>query len=180
MAQLRKTLGSASDPGMLALQRLMATQSAATLARWSVGYAAGHYLPLYEKCAREAGVADPDALESVLMVADGYLEGALDSAQAKQAISASRTIARSALFSPVAQAAARACSTAASVVFSPTSALGMCGYGAAAYAYDKAGLDSARVTYDQLAQEEFARQLESLSEDCVPNEPNPIKTSWNC
>lgn len=180
MAQLRKTLGSATDPGMLALQRQMVTQSATTLARWSVGYAAGHYLPIYERLARQAGIQDADALESTLMVVDGYLEGHMSAAQAKKAIAASRTIARGTLFSPTAQAAARACSTAASVAFSPTSALGMCGYGAAAAAYDAAGTDQPRATYDQLAQEEFARQLESLQEDSVPDEPNPIQVDWNC
>ena len=39
MAKLRKMLGSAKDPSVIALMELMNTQSKTTLARWAVTYA---------------------------------------------------------------------------------------------------------------------------------------------
>ena len=46
MAKLRKMLGSADSPGVVALMRQMETQSRETLARWSAGYARESLLPI--------------------------------------------------------------------------------------------------------------------------------------
>ncbi len=178
--QLRRTLGSITDEGMVALMRQIQTQSVQTISRWCIGYAATYYLPIYERLAREAGIQDVQNMESVMTVADGYLEGAFTRAQLKSAITLGRQIARATLFSPVAQAAARACSVAASVPVSPTSSLGMCGYGAAAVAYDELGTQATAQAYDERAQREFARLLASLVDQSVDGEPHPADIDWNC
>ncbi len=165
----RKTLGNPTGPGMTSLARLMEAQPTRALASWCVGYAAGHYLPIYEQEAAAAGI-DPETagrMEHILMVVDGYIEGMLSDEQAKTAIAAARSVAQETFFSPAAQAAAHACSAAASVVFLPTSALGMASYGAAAVAYATEGLKQTAARYDELAEEEFARMLESLAEDAA-------------
>ena len=48
MAKLRKMLGSADHPGILALMRQMETQSHKTLVRWCTDYMISKILPLYE------------------------------------------------------------------------------------------------------------------------------------
>lgn len=57
MAKLRKMLGSADHPGILALMRQMETQSHKTLVRWCTDYMISKILPLYE--ARNAGDTRP-------------------------------------------------------------------------------------------------------------------------
>lgn len=80
----------------------------------------------------------------------------------------------------IAQAAARAISTACSVVQTPTGALGFTFYAAAAIIYEQVGLEEKPAVYDALAAEEMARTLASLQEAAVPDEENPAKINWHC
>ena len=99
MAKLRKMLGSADAPGVVALMRQMETQSRETLARWSAGYA-----PLRDAARQETA--------------------------------------------PAVQAALRAIGTAAAVMQTPTNALGMTFYAAAALAYHTLGEGADAAAYD--------------------------------
>jgi hypothetical protein len=172
---LRKTLLSVDSPSIVALMRLMETQSKATVAAWAVAYAQDHYLPLYDA----ARPADPRPA-AALAAARRWLAGDVKLPQAKPAILACHQAAREAEGDPIAQAAARAVGQAASSIHAPTHALGLAFYGAAAVAYATAGLAADATVYAAIAAEEGARLLASLQEAAVPNEPHPARFNWNC
>ena len=52
--------------------------------------------------------------------------------------------------------------------------------GAAAIAYDRAGLDESPEVYDKIAAEECAKMEAALSAVAVENELNPVKIKWRC
>ena len=81
---------------------------------------------------------------------------------------------------PIAQAAARAISTACAIYQTPTNALGFIYYGAAAVAYDEFDLDKAQTEYDKAAKKEWQKALSSLKQHAKQNETNPVKVKWNC
>ena len=142
MAKLRKMLGRADDPEIIALMRLMETQSSRTLACFAADYARENWLPVYEAHCPQ----------------DGRVREALDAAAAW----------------------ARAAATAAGVMGTPTNALGMCFYGAAAVAYHTLGVCAPAGKYDEAAAREFVRIHEALSRTAVPDEAHPVKINWNC
>lgn len=174
MAKLRKMLGSADHPTVIALMRLIETQSRETLGAWAADYAKVHYLPVIEK---KSGDARPkQAIDAV----NQYLNGALTLKEYKVFLAAARKAAQEAKDDPILQAAARAIATACSTLQTPTGALGFVFYGAAAAAYHSAGLEETADTYDELASEELMRILDSLKAAAVPEEKNPVKISWGC
>jgi len=81
---------------------------------------------------------------------------------------------------PAAQAAARTCGQAAACIHTPTHALGLAFYGAAAIAYDRVGTAETPEVYDKIAAEECAGMEEALRVVAAENEPNPAKLNWNC
>lgn len=175
MPKLRKMLGNVTDPVIQSLMRLMETQSRSTLARWAIDCARERYLPIY----KSAYLGDPrlrDALSAVRSV----LQGTRKLADIKPTLRAAAGPGRETSQNPAAQAAARAVAVACSAVQTPSSALGFTFYGAAAVAYDTAGLSADANTYDALAAKELESLLESLRQIAVPNEQNPVKISWNC
>lgn len=174
MPKLRKMLGDIGHPTVVALMRLIETQSKATLARWATAEAELRYLPIYEK--------RPDASpipRQTIEACRAHLNGALPLAELKPLLKQARTLA-AAETDPTAQAAARAIATGCATVTTPTNALGYLFYGAAAVAYDRAGLSESAETYDALAEEALDRALKSLQAVAIPNEPNPAKINWNC
>ena len=57
MAKLRKMLGRADDPEVVALMRLIETQSRRTLACFAADYARENWLPVYEaRCPQDSRV----------------------------------------------------------------------------------------------------------------------------
>lgn len=175
MPKLRKMLGDMNAPECLALMRLMETQSAETLAAWAVDYAKNHYLSIYEKeCPADTRFRD------LIAVCEAYIEGKQQLNTTKLALKEGRTIARDIVNQPVAQAAARAISTACATIQTPTSALGFLLYGAAAVAYEQAGLHETVAVYDALAMDELKCALSALQQAAVPNEPQPAKLNWYC
>ena len=175
MAKLRKMLGRADDPEIVALMRLIETQSRRTLARFAADYARENWLPVYEThCPQDARVRE------AIAAAVAWADGALKAAPAKEKIKAAVCAAKDAQEQPAAQAAARAAATAAGVMGTPTNALGMCFYGAAAVAYHMLGVSASAEDYDQAAAREFERIYEALSRVVVPDEPDPAKINWNC
>lgn len=176
MAKPRKMLGQADSPYILALMRLIETQSKETLANWCIDYAEEFMLPIYEKeCPGD---------KRPLMALDAarkWLCGKMKLPEVKKIIlNECHAAAREAENKPVAQAAARACGQAAACIHTPTHSLGLAFYGAAAIAYDRVGINESPEVYDKIAAEECAKMAESLRRVSVPNEPNPAKINWNC
>ena len=171
--KLRKMLGSIDSPECIGLMRLIETQSKETLAKWAVGYAQENYLPVYEKTGENGCYAR--AVEAC----NAFLAGETKLADVKPLLKEARESAAKET-DPIAQAAARAISTACSTVTTPTGALGYLFYGAAVFAYTTAGLEASAEEYDALASQELARALDSLHAVAVENEPNPAKINWNC
>lgn len=174
MAKLRKMLGSADAPETVALMRAIETQSRETLARWALDCAEQRYLPLIPR-SDDAGMI----LYQTAAAVNAYLSGELPLKALKPLLADARKTA-AAISNPVAQAAARAASTAFAVIQTPTNALGFTFYGTAAYAYQTAGSDADAATYDRLAAEESTALLESLKAVSVPGETDPVRIRWNC
>ena len=175
MAKLRKMLGKLDNPDIIALMRLIETQSQQTLSRWAIEYTAEKCLPIFERQLPE-DTRPSDAIHSCR----AYLNGESKLSQVKPFLKAAGQAARDADGFPAAQAAARAIGTACAVVQNPPGALGFVFYCAAAVAYDHAGTDQTQDIYDRLAEEEIAAILHSLQTAAIPDEPNPVKIDWNC
>ncbi len=171
---LRKMLGSAEHPEIIRLMRLIETQSKTTLTRFAADYVAERYLPIVEVILPE----DP-RLHAAVEAVRAHLDGAPLSA-VKAAVKEARAAAQTLGKEPVAQAAARAISTACAVAATPTNALGFAFYGAAAHAYHTAGIKADSTVHDELATQELARIRASLEAVCVADEPNPVKVDWGC
>ena len=62
----------------------------------------------------------------------------------------------------------------------PTNALGMTFYAAAALAYAALGEDASPADYDAYAEAAFARMLDSLRAASVPHEAHPAHLDWHC
>ncbi len=175
MATLRKMLGSADHPVIISLMKLIETQSSETLIRWSVNYAESHYLPIIEE-RRPQEERPGKAVEAV----GSYLNQEMSLKDLKPFLADSRKAAQEIKDDPIAQAAARAVSTACSTAQTITGALGFTFYGAAASAYAAAGLSEKPEVYDELATAEFERIFQSLKSVAVPDEENPVRVKWNC
>ena len=170
MAKLRKMLGSADAPGVVALMRQMETQSRETLARWSAGYARESLLPIC--LAAHPQDTLPARLPALAM---DWAEGKT----VRPLLAALRDAARQET-APAVQAALRAIGTAAAVMQTPTNALGMTFYAAAALAYHTLGEGADAAAYDACAEELFAGMLASLQSVSVPKEEHPARLDWHC
>ena len=174
MPGLRKMLGSAEHPTVIALMRQMETQSHATLARWAADQAEALALPVY----LSAHPDDP-RLPEALTAVRRFLSGELPAAGLAAPLKAARQAAQEAS-DPAAQAAARAIATACGAARTPTSALGFTFYCAAAVAYAQAGPSASPAAHDALADEVFAHLLTSLRAASLPDEPHPARLQWGC
>lgn len=168
---LRKMLGSADHPAVIRLMRLIETQSAETLRRWTAVEVRDHMLPI---------AGDDAALTHAVNTALAMETGREAMCSLKDAVKAARTIAQGMTDDPVRQAAARAVATACAAAVTPTNALGFAFYSAAAYAYHTAGLNASREEYDALATVELERLCESLEAVCIRDEANPVRVDWGC
>ena len=203
MAKLRKTLGRIDEPNVVALMRLIETQSVQTLAGWACEYAKQRYLPLLQKSQMDSSIQ-----EQALAAVEDYLRGQLSLAKIKPQLKAASQAAAAIKDQPMEQAAARAIAVACAVAQTPTNALGFLFYGAAAAAHggehrgeapealvqvdvhalvDAEGAHAAHLglaqkqgSYDQAATQELAEALQSLQECAVKHEENPVKIDWNC
>lgn len=175
MPKLRKMLGDVNSPECVSLMKLIETQSQATLSSWAVSYAKDNYLPIYE-----SQYPGDFRLRDILSACEEYLRGRLPLRDLKPSLRDAAQIARDAADHPIAQAAARAVSTACATVQTPTNALGFLFYGAAAAAYSGSGLTQPPETYDTLATAEFEKAHASLQHSSIPNDPTPVKINWHC
>lgn len=175
MAKLRKMLCDINSPECIAMMKLIETQSKATLASWAIGFAKENYLPIYEKqCPEDARLGEAVA------ACEKHLAGEILLKEIKPIIKEAQLLARDVEGDPVAQAAARAVATACATINTPTNSLGYLFYGAAAVAYDTAGLEKSAEVYDALASAEMKKALADLQEKAVKDEPKPAKIKWGC
>ncbi len=144
---------------------LIDTQSASTLGRWAAVYVEERYLPILSRHC--SGQPVDERFATAIKQAIACADGNATLKDTKPALRAAHT-------------AARAISTACGVIQTPTNALGFAFYGAAAAAYDEAGLSADSAEYERLADMEFKRIIASLRHAAVENEPHPVKVRWNC
>lgn len=175
MAALRKMLGHIEEPTVKELMNIIETQSKQTLAEWSCSYVKEHYLPVYETTCPE-----DKRLHNAISAVEAHLKGTLTLKELNPIVKEAMLAAREAKDNPIAQAAARAVSTACGVSKTPTNALGFTFYGAATAAYSHAGLSETPEVYDALATKELTTILESLKAAAVADETNPAKIKWGC
>lgn len=175
MAKLRKMLGSPDSPYIISLMRLIETQSKHTISCWAVFYAQQVMLPIYEKSALKS-----ECVRSALETAQAYLVKEKKLTEVKAAAKEVMAQAKQPGLSPSEQAAVRAISSSLSSISTPTSALGMCFYAAAALAYDRVGTEETDAVYEQIATEECQKMYQRLQEIAVEHEENPAKIDWNC
>lgn len=170
MAKLRKTLGSPTEPAVVALMEGMEGKSKETLTTWAMAYVTEKYLPL---------VAETPLFAELLEKTKDCMTGNLPLKDWKALLAEARK-ASAAEKEPVREAAARAIVTACGTWQTPTNALGFCFYGAAAMAYHQAGTAETKETYDMLATKELEQILASLMQvKTAPNE-QAAKLQWNC
>lgn len=175
MAKLRKMLGNIKSTECINLMNLIETQSHETLSEWAVNYAEENYLSIFLE-----NVPQDDSLKSAIKACREYFEGEKTLKDIKPFLKTAAETARNISDNPIAQAAARAVSTACAVVQTPTNSLGFLFYGAAAYAYHKLGLSENAENYDKAAKEELQKAFDELKKGSVQDEPNPAKINWNC
>lgn len=167
-------LGDVNGETAVSLMRTIETQSKITLLKWSVEYAKDRYFPLLESDFKIVPL-----IEETLQKTDDYIEGKVTLNDVKNSIRELRK-SISSIKEPVSQAAAKAIVTACGVITAPANSLGFIFYGAAAYAYSRAGIKESAEIYDALAEEEMKNALESLRAASVKDEENPVKINWNC
>ncbi|MDR0435324.1 MAG: hypothetical protein LBH11_00895 [Propionibacteriaceae bacterium] len=174
---VRKTLGDWREPYAQQLMALIGTQSKATIATWCVGYAAEHFLPIWQ-----TDMPGDDRPAAALAAARSWLAGEIKLPEAKPVILACHAAARESEGNGkyAALAAARACGQSASVIHSASHSIGMLWYGAAAVAYATVGVGQPAEVYARIAADEGWRQLAALEGIAVPDEPRPAKIKWVC
>jgi len=174
--KLRKTLGDVHSPTVTALMDLIDTQSKDTIRKWCLGYAEDKMLPVFEKHC--PGDARP---RNAIDAAHDYINGKVKFPVVKNIIlNECHAAARELDANPIAQAAARAVGQGSGVVHTLTHSLGLFFYAAAAFAYDRIGLNATEEEYSEIAQEVCLDYTAALRAIAVENEPNPAKLKWNC
>jgi len=174
--KLRKMLGDVNSPEVIALMKLIDTQSKPTIRKWCIDYTEIHILPIFEK--RSAG---DDRPRNALKAARDYLDGKVKFPIVKDIIlNQCHAAARELDSDPAAQAAARACGQGSAVVHTLSHSLGLYFYGVAAVAYDRIGTGGTAEEYDKIAKEVCADLTTALQTVAIEDEPNPAKIKWHC
>ncbi len=168
--KLHKTLGKPDSPYIISLKRLIDSQNKETIARWCLGYAEAHILPIFERrCPGEPGP------RRALEASRAWFKGSVKLPAVRAIIlNECHAAARELNHDPAAQAAARACGQAASCCHAAGHALGLAYYGAAAIAYDEAGIDAGDETYQSIAARECAKMEAVLRAICTPPPPDTV------
>lgn len=175
MSKVRKMLGNAESPHILALMNQIDTQSKATLVKWGVSYVEKNILPIYL-----AHCKNDDRLVNALDGAKKWLEGNCDMAQIKLLVAEAYAVAKELDNDPIAQASSRAIGQAVAIIQRPSHALSIAFYGSASIAYDKYGLSQSAEYYDDVAKEVGDDLLSELKKISVQDEKDKVKIKWNC
>lgn len=177
MPRYPKTIGNYDCPRILSILRLAETQSKRTLSIWCIAYASERLLPIYE-----SAFPNDDRPRCALANARGWLEGRVTFAEAKETNNRAHNAATEAEGHPAAQAAARAIAHAALTIHVSAHCMGIAFYGAAAIAYDRAGMSAEPEMYLQIAESAWSEMEAMLRDVAVSNEPNPATINldfWN-
>ncbi|MDR2045145.1 MAG: hypothetical protein LBQ15_12470 [Clostridium sp.] len=174
--KLRKTFGDVHAASVIALMRIMETQSKVTIANWTLRYAEQKILPLFVKhCPHDGRPAH------AIAAAREWLAGKVKLPYVKQIIlNECHAAARELDNHPVEQAAARAIGQAAGSIHTASHSLGLYFYAAAAVGYDRLGLDASETEYQAVAEEVCADYTAALRAVMVTDEPDPAECKWNC
>lgn len=174
--KLRKMLGDVNAPSVIALMRLVDTQSKVTICNWCIDYAEKNILPIFEKyCPHDKRP------RNALNAARDYLSGKVKFPVVKDMIlNHCHAAARELDDHPAAQAAARACGQGAAVVHTLSHSIGLYFYGAAAVAYDRLGTEANEDQYSIVAEEICGELTAALTAVAIKDEPNPAKIKWYC
>jgi len=175
MPKYRKMLTNPNADYIQSFMRLLETQSTETIAKWCIGYAEEHILPLWTQ-----EFPEDTRPATTLATMHDYLNGKTKLSDAKKQILECRTAAREAEGNHIAQGAARTMDAAASAIHNPTGSISIAFYGALTIAYSKKGLDAPWEVLEQTAIEECLKMKDSFAKIMVENEPNPAKIKWNC
>ena len=162
MVKLKRMLGDIDDPTVVVLMALIESQSAETLANWSLNYVEQNLLSIYQD-----KYPDDARLKHIICETRKYLAGTKELIKDVEETIVPLAIVRAILI---------ACATKDS----PTNALGYTFYAVAAIVYHQAGSCENKEIYDQLAKEEFKKVLKSLQLIAIDNENNPVKVKWYC
>lgn len=173
--KLRKMLGEIDLEECKEMMSVIETQSKETLALWGIEYVKENYVTIYKKHHQNS----EKIIEEVIDVCEKTIKEKTDWKVVKPLLKDARQYSAT-LKDPIAQAAARAISTACAIYQTPTNALGFIYYGAAAVAYDELGIDKVQEDYDKVAKKEWQKALSSLKQHAKENETNPVKVKWNC
>jgi hypothetical protein len=171
MNKPRKILISPDAPCVIALMRLIETQSKTTLGNWALTYSEDKILPIYERAYND------ERPRAALLVAREWFAGHIKLPECKRRNLAGDA-AKEATSNPAAQAAASACANAALIPHTPRHTIGFALYGITAIVYDSAGMSESSDVYERLAQTECAKMTDTLKAIVVQNEPNPVKINW--
>jgi hypothetical protein len=174
--KLRKMLGDVNSLSCIELRTLIDTQSKDTIRKWCLEYAETKILPIFEKhCPGD------ERPRNAVNAAHDYLDGKVKFPAVKNLIlNECHASARELDANPIAQAAARAVGQGSAVVHTLTHSLGLFFYAAAAFAYDRVGLDASENEYTAIAEEICLDYTNALRAVAVENETNPAKLKWNC
>ena len=173
MAKLRKMLGNIYADECTALMRLIESQSKETLMKWAIAYAKENYLPIYEQCTQRLDMRE------IIETCEKYCAGECTLKACKETLRQAKEIAKG-TNGEIAQASARAISTACATILTPTNAFGFLLYGAATRAYSEVGLLEHAEVYDTLASKELWNAYHALEKVAIKDEKNPVNCNWGC
>ncbi|MDR2655516.1 MAG: hypothetical protein LBC56_05495 [Oscillospiraceae bacterium] len=172
--KLRKMLCYSDAPYIASLMRLIETQSKPTIISWCVNYAERRYLPIWEQYA-----PDDYRPHIALETARKCLRKEVKCQAARDIAWDSHIAARAANAPASVEAAAGAIANAVLTCHVATHSIRVAFYGAAAVAYDRAGIKEPQDIYDAIAAEECASFEAALRAAAIENEPKPVPCKWS-
>ena len=175
MVKLKRMLCDIDDPTVVVLMALIESQSAETLANWSLNYVEQNLLSIYQD-----KYPDDARLKHIICETRKYLAGTKTKKEQRMLLKEAKELIKDVEETIVPLAIVRAILIACATKDSPTNALGYTFYAVAAIVYHQAGLCENKEIYDQLAKEEFKKVLKSLQLIAIDNENNPVKVKWYC
>ena len=159
MRRLRRMLGRADSPQLLALEEQIAVRSKPAIVSWCLDCCEQEILPIYRRHRDDLLAAE------TIEAARSWMRGEIRLPEARRSILALHAAARQMEGDPAGQAAARAIAQSASSIHSVRHALGLFLYGAAAIAYERWGLELSAAQYERIAEAECGRMLARLKAD---------------
>ena len=171
----RKILGTHDAPYFDELKELISSQSRDTLLTWVIDFVEKTVLPIYET-RTEARDDRPRAAITDARRARLYQD--FSARYIKPKVMLAHQAAREAEDDPATQAAARTVAFASSCVYELGHTLAVAYYGAAAYAYDKLGVDANPEDLEALAKEYVVMYTQALAAIAETEVEEPSAIDW--